>query len=553
MPTLSKKDAKQKNKIIALFRKGDTESALSEVTSARKIAPNNHEFFYLEGMILGSRSNYADAFRALARATELNPKHGESFFEIAYLQMALCRFNLAEANFKKALTLNFNKKECSTYIARIRSVAKTKDVTLSACLIVKNEEKFLPGCLKSLETIADEIVIVDTGSTDETIQIAEEFGAKIFHYKWKNDFADARNFANSNATGDWIIQLDADEELFPEDQNKVREIIHQGTSNGAYLALHNRVSNSFGENMPSIHYLVRLFRNSPEFYYENAIHEVLQISGHVAAVDVNILHHGYNQDAEYMKTKRNRNAEILYRRLEEDPEKVSTLFYLSMMHVGCREFDKAESFALKAIEKIDPGNPSKQHLLLMMLNNLALIKNIAGDLDTVIEYSERAISINENFLDPYFFLGTAYYRKDELSKAKDVYSRYLKKTQELKERPVFNLFGSSADTYLFQVYHFLGKIHRKEHDDKQAEFFIQKSVELNPKFWIGYVDLAYINKDCENLRKSAEYFEKAINLAKENPDINKEDSLLYFDFVNAAKSYMQVLKMIGHQNKEAVS
>ncbi len=254
-----------------------------------------------------------------------------------------------------------------------------------------------------------------------------------------------------------------------------------------------------------------------------------------------------------MKTKRSRNAEILYRRLEEDPEKVSTLFYLSMLHVGGYEFDKAEAFALKAIERIDPADPKKQHLFLMLLNNLALIKNSAGDLDAVIEYSEKAIAINENFLDPYFFLGTAYYRKEELDLARGVYMRYLKKNKELKERPVFNLFGSSADTYLFQIYHFLGKIHRKQQDDKQAEVYILKSVELNPKFWVGYVDLAYINKDIGNLTKSAEYFEKAISLAKDNPEVKKENKLLYFDFMNAAKSYMQVLKMIGRKNREAVT
>ncbi len=87
--------------------------------------------------------------------------------------------------------------------------------TLSLCMIVKNEEKHLARCLSSVKDVADEIVIVDTGSTDKTIEIAESFSAKIFHFDWVNDFSAARNFALSKCTGDWILYLDADEELNP--------------------------------------------------------------------------------------------------------------------------------------------------------------------------------------------------------------------------------------------------------------------------------------------------------------------------------------------------
>ena len=87
---------------------------------------------------------------------------------------------------------------------------------LSVCMIVRDEEKNLPRCLESVESVADELIIVDTGSKDNTISIAKDFGAKIFHFEWCDDFSAARNQYLKYATGNWILQIDADEELLLE-------------------------------------------------------------------------------------------------------------------------------------------------------------------------------------------------------------------------------------------------------------------------------------------------------------------------------------------------
>ena len=258
--------------------------------------PSDHELHYFAGMIYEAQHRYADAMRSFEEALALNRNYGDALFEMGVIQMILCRFDLAAGYLEKAKAQRCRVAEVRSFLKKIERVAHPKDVTLSACLIVKNEEKHLSTCLESLAAICDEIVVVDTGSEDDTVPIAEAFGAKIFHYAWRKDFSAARNFAIEQASGDWIIQLDADEELFPEDQHKVREVIQQGKCDGAYLALHNRVSNSFGESEPSVHYLVRLFRNRRDFYYENAIHEILKTTGKVIPVDINILHHGYNLD-----------------------------------------------------------------------------------------------------------------------------------------------------------------------------------------------------------------------------------------------------------------
>ncbi len=96
---------------------------------------------------------------------------------------------------------------------RIKNLITELSLMLTLSMIVKNEEKYLEDCLKSVRGVADEIVIVDTGSTDHTIEIAQEYNAKLFHYTWINDFSAARNYALEKSTGDWVLYLDADERL----------------------------------------------------------------------------------------------------------------------------------------------------------------------------------------------------------------------------------------------------------------------------------------------------------------------------------------------------
>ena len=97
--------------------------------------------------------------------------------------------------------------------------------TISLCMIVKDEEKFLPTCLESVKGYVDEIIIVDTGSTDRTIEIARRYNAKIYCHAWENSFSKARNYSLKYATGDWILILDADEEIERKDAYKLRNVI----------------------------------------------------------------------------------------------------------------------------------------------------------------------------------------------------------------------------------------------------------------------------------------------------------------------------------------
>jgi len=99
---------------------------------------------------------------------------------------------------------------------------------LSLCMIVKNEEANLSRCLDSVKDIVDEIIIIDTGSTDNTVRIAESYGAKVFSIQWNDDFSEARNASLEKANGKWILLMDADDELAQEDRHKVRDLLVDG-------------------------------------------------------------------------------------------------------------------------------------------------------------------------------------------------------------------------------------------------------------------------------------------------------------------------------------
>ena len=133
---------------------------------------------------------------------------------------------------------------------------KLPNITL--CLIVKNEEKYLSECLESVKDVVDEIVLVDTGSTDNTIDIAKNFGAVIYNYKWTNDFSAARNYALTKSTGNWIFYMDADERLSYKSINELKKIITKDDLLG-FRCVVNSVDEIKGK--PNFMRYTRLFRN----------------------------------------------------------------------------------------------------------------------------------------------------------------------------------------------------------------------------------------------------------------------------------------------------
>jgi glycosyltransferase involved in cell wall biosynthesis/Tfp pilus assembly protein PilF len=201
---------------------------------------------------------------------------------------------------------------------------------VSLCLIVKNEEANLPDCLGSAADLVDEVVVVDTGSTDKTKEIAARYGARVFNFPWCDNFAAARNETLRHATGDWIFWLDADDRVDEDNRAKLRQLFAGlGDDNAAYamkcLCLPDAVT---GTSTVVDH--IRLFRNRPDVRWSYRVHEqilpaVRKVGGEVRWADVVIRHTGY-QDPPLRKRKLERDLRLLKLEDAERPDDPFTLF-----------------------------------------------------------------------------------------------------------------------------------------------------------------------------------------------------------------------------------
>lgn len=218
--------------------------------------------------------------------------------------------------------------------------------SLSLAMIVKDEEDCIKRCLDSVIDLVNEIVIVDTGSTDKTIEICRSYNAQVFSYPWNNDFAAARNFSLDKVTGDWVLWLDADEEVAPESRNQ----LNNETNFDDYDAFSVPLINFYGEKVDHDQVVQiaqpRLFRNYMGFRFENKIHEWLNLSfayeqDRVGFLDLKIYHYGYMNAQVDNKQKFNRNVSLLLHELEEEKNHAWTHYYLAAEYYRRNEFKKA--------------------------------------------------------------------------------------------------------------------------------------------------------------------------------------------------------------------
>jgi hypothetical protein len=213
---------------------------------------------------------------------------------------------------------------------------------LSLCMIVRNEAANLPACLDSVTGLADELVIVDTGSTDGTREIARARGARVIETPWAGDFAAARNLALSAARGEWILVLDADEALPPASRIRIHELV-TGTAHSAYnLVQKNRLAE--GSHV-SVH-IVRLFPNDPRVRFERPIHEQVNTSlerAGIRIVDTDIVfeHSGYASN-EVLAGKTERNRRIIEAALAKEPDGDPNLrYYYASTFFDTKQFPEA--------------------------------------------------------------------------------------------------------------------------------------------------------------------------------------------------------------------
>jgi len=202
-------------------------------------------------------------------------------------------------------------------------------------MIVKNEEKNIEKALSWAKDVAIEQIVVDTGSTDKTVEIAEKMGAKVYHFKWIDDFAAAKNFAMNKATGDWIAILDADEYMQKSDATKLMALLTELQNNQSKQSKnYEAIICSFidlDDNGNAINVSVnqRFFKNSPHLRFVGRIHEAIAVKNSFEAENITIYHTGYSQSSYADTDKKERNIKMLRAEHKRDPQNPDIMHYLA--------------------------------------------------------------------------------------------------------------------------------------------------------------------------------------------------------------------------------
>jgi glycosyltransferase involved in cell wall biosynthesis len=218
---------------------------------------------------------------------------------------------------------------------------------LSFCTIVKNEERNLARCLDSVRDLAGELIVVDTGSTDGTLEVAAGYGARVAAFDFTRvDFAAARNHAIAHASGRWILMLDADESLDGASARTIEDLVALDENAGYFLERHNHATDAAS---PTVDYVVRLFPNRPDYRYHGRVHETIDASilaggGRLRKSEIRI-DHNFAADREARRRKNHWYIEILKEEIAADPGDWSRLDFLAAEYHQLEMFDEATEIA----------------------------------------------------------------------------------------------------------------------------------------------------------------------------------------------------------------
>lgn len=382
---------------------------------------------------------------------------------------------------------------------------------LSLCTIVKNEEQSLPKCLETVRDLVDDIVILDTGSTDKTVEIAEQFGAKVHYFEWCNDFAIARNEALRYVEGEWVLVLDADEALNPAIAPQLKQVIESDDN-----LVVNLIRQEVGAAQSPYSLVSRLFRRHRDIKFTRPYHALIDDSVReiltkepqwrvINLEEVAILHYGYQAEAINSLDKYTRARVMMEKFLATHPH--------------------------------DPYVCSKLGALYLQ----------SGSVKTGIKFLKQGLK--SNLADPpvlfelYYSLGNAYNRKLDYERAKKQYQKAIEQPiLPILKIGAYNNLGSlllnlgnlpEARQALLQTikldsnfalgYYNLGMVLKSMGQTDKAIAAYQKAIELNPNYAPAYQNLGVVFYKTGYMKESIETFQRAIALyEQQNPQLARE-------------------------------
>jgi tetratricopeptide (TPR) repeat protein len=457
--------------------------------------------------------------------------------------------------------------------------------TLAVCMIVKNEEQCLPLILSDIEGLWDELIIVDTGSTDRTIEIAQNFGARVVSQPWTNDFSAARNRSKDEATAAWIMWLDADDRM-ETGQVRLLQSMKQTLDKNCVYAF--QVTNTRPDGLVQSFLQVRLFPNDPRLHFENRIHEDISPSAKKhgfkgAQLPIQIIHTGY-ESPELLSLKTERNTRILEEDLSKNPGNIVLGFIHANSLASTERFQEAQLQYEKIIGT--PGARQEQedvyHGALVCLAPIYLLYN---KYEEAAKLARRAVEIKPDDIQGWYQWGSALMRLNANEEALEKFSRALAckytlssvtvnynalriycleamaKTLQVmsREQEAINLIQDELKRQPSpQVSALLDKLQNKQ-EDASEEVLLQKGQELlecqdyaetariflkiiksNPQSFAAYNGLGLVSWYLGNYHDAYMLFKKAVQTGPVHEDIllNLWDAAQLTGYIDDARAVL---------------
>jgi Tfp pilus assembly protein PilF len=348
------------------------------------------------------------AWQAGVEAIRLRPFHPECFLVLAEIAQAAGDVTKARQCAEHARRLAPNWKPARKFLKSLAPNLVSQKAELPAlpsdlispaprltvCLIARNEEQFIGACLESVRGVAGQIIVMDTGSTDRTKEISASLGAEVYSFEWIDDFSAARNAALERATGDWVLILDADEELPPSS----RELLQKEMRAGEVMAYRLPIVDA-GKTDNGCNYVPRLFRNAPGIYFTGRIHEHAFGSLESRRKDwglenrlsqTTLVHYGYTEELTRRREKVVRNLRLLQWAVEEQPGDANLLMNLGLELIrsdlrneGIARY--CEAFHLLSAHPADAIVPELRETLLSQLSTHLIASRRFADATQVLQ------------------------------------------------------------------------------------------------------------------------------------------------------------------------
>ncbi|MGQ9747557.1 MAG: tetratricopeptide repeat protein [Candidatus Caldatribacteriaceae bacterium] len=499
---------------------GEAEECFRQILDLDGQNPSAHSGL---GLAAYYRGNFKEAEKEFRLAVQIDPTYAVAWNNLGGVLIARHKYSEAKEALEKALMLRPDLEDAMNQrffleekIYNPRGDYRDKRYpSLSLCMIVKNEEKNLPRTLTLAKEVVDEIIVVDTGSTDRTVEVARSFGAQVYFFKWCDDFSAARNESLKYASGDWILVMDADEEMKVEDLKKIKILLRITDCMAFDLLIKSYLSPT--ERSAEIGYLTRVFRNHPAVRFRNRIHEtvnasVQEIGGKISRLHyITVFHRGYEHIGKTFQKVNDRNFKILLSEYQENPDDLRVVSYLGATYLGQGKVAEAKELFLQVFHRAKREN-LKQFLVFASLE-LAQINLSEGNTEEAVTLLQESMEEDPYFPDAYYWLGRVFYKTGHYEKSLENFQKSLEVDYRKSFSPIAFTFMNQVDLY-FRMADCADRLGK---ENLVQEYFL-KLRELTQNDANAFHDLGVTMLEVGCLKEAEECFRSALHINPFHPE-----------------------------------